>query len=121
MANYATSPGTFTADEINRLERAKIGRRWTHPGTSQDRWYFDAERVWPLDVSRYKTGNISYSRWRGEKISHNQAGRLAGSKIWIDHDGALNLVTYSDQPGLLELAEQGIRDALANAKTPVRV
>lgn len=63
-------------------------RRWTKG--EHDRLYIDSA-VLGLQVERYKTGNISYAEFRGERISNSRAADLADIKIWIDlHTGELH-------------------------------
>ncbi|MCG6493455.1 hypothetical protein [Kitasatospora sp. A2-31] len=68
------------------------GKRWQRNG--MDRVYFDnwAELA-GLDVSYYKSGNISDATYRDEAISNSQARLILGSlsKVWFDTaDGKLH-------------------------------
>lgn len=55
--------------------------RWTKGNF--DRLYANAE-VLGLECSYYKTGNISYATFNGEKISNSWARELKDAKTYID-------------------------------------
>lgn len=60
-------------------------KRWqkTGNGKSFDRLYVDARNL-GLDVSYYKTGNVSGATFDGYKISNCEARRMLASKTYID-------------------------------------
>ena len=65
---------------IKALE-AKGFKRWTKG--NYDRLYINAEAL-GLECEYYKTGNISSSSFKGERISHSQAYRYKAAKTYID-------------------------------------
>lgn len=77
--------------QIEELE-AKGAKRWTK-GT-MDRLYFNATS-YGIEYDRYKSGNISQSRYidkDGEDhgLSHAACGRILAAKLWVDvADGKL--------------------------------
>lgn len=76
--------------EIRALEDAGA-KRWTKG--AMDRLYINAELI-GLDVSYYKTGNVSNATWQGKTVSNADGRRLHYSKIWIDiRDGSLHVRT----------------------------
>lgn len=51
----------------------------------KDRIYINIENmlaVFGLEITRYKTGNISYAELHGEKISNSKAYKLLSGKIY---------------------------------------
>lgn len=70
----------MTESIIKKFE-AKGFTRWTK--YDMDRLYINAETL-GLEASYYKSGNVSYAEYRGEKISNRRAGDMLCSKIWID-------------------------------------
>ena len=90
------------------------GKRWSKYG--KDRIYIDVETL-GLEVSYYKTGNVSNAAWQGEGISNNDARRLLGSKVYVDcADGSLHVSTdfyIYDEPMKLEnVAAKFVENAL---------
>lgn len=81
-------PAVFSTETMTAIG----GNRWTKAG--HDRVYLnDWQRFAGLEIDTYKTGNISYAEYQGEKISHRQAGLLGASidKVWYDAaDGKLH-------------------------------
>lgn len=65
---------------ISRLTD-KGARRWTKG--EHDRLYIDSA-ILGLEIDRYKSGNISYAEFKGEKISNSRAAELDAVKVWID-------------------------------------
>lgn len=70
----------MTESIIKKFEE-KGFTRWTK--YDMDRLYINAETL-GLEASYYKSGNVSYAEYRGEKISNRRAGDMLCSKIWID-------------------------------------
>lgn len=69
--------------------------RWTKYG--KDRLYFDMIKAGFMEVSYYKSGFISYSKFQGEEISHSFAGELLGVKVWIDvQTGEMHSKSYDE-------------------------
>lgn len=71
---------TINAETIAKLEAAGFNR-WTKG--NMDRLYVNAQTL-GLEVSYYKTGNVSSATWQGERISNADARRLLATKFWID-------------------------------------
>lgn len=71
-------------EKINELVE-KHGRwtKTTASGKKIDRIYFDA-RDFGLEISRYKTGNISHAKVNGEWISNAEGRRLLAAKSYYD-------------------------------------
>ncbi len=72
----------MTDEEKIAVLESKGFKRWTKYG--KDRMYIDAKTLLNLDIHYRKSGTISFSEMDGETISHGEAYRLLGSKIWID-------------------------------------
>ena len=67
---------------------AKGFKRWTKGNF--DRMYINANAL-GLECDFYKSGNISYAEWKGEKISNSYASRLSAAKTYFDlKDGKLH-------------------------------
>lgn len=75
-----TTNTALTAETIAKYEAAGF-KRWTKG--SMDRLYVNATTL-GLEVSYYKTGNVSSAKWQGERISNADARRLLSSKVWVD-------------------------------------
>lgn len=71
-------------DRIGELEAMGF-KRWQKVGNnrSYDRLYIDAKDL-GLDVSYYKTGNVSGATFDGCRISNSEARRMLSSKTYID-------------------------------------
>ena len=68
---------------------AKGFKRWTKG--SMDRLYINVTDL-GLEVSYYKTGNVSSARWCGESISNSDGRRFLASKVFVDvKTGTLNV------------------------------
>ncbi len=77
---------------------------WTHPGTGEVRLYVNnLAEVIGLDVSFYKTGNVSSAALDGERISNSKAAQLLGVKVW--------LLDGEDGP---QVGERGVRVFVKN-------
>lgn len=88
----------MTEQRIAELE-AKGFKRWIK-GT-YDRLYINAS-VLGLVCDYYKTGNISYAEFNGEKISNAEAYRMKSAKTFVDvKTGTI----YSNNKYLKETAE----------------
>lgn len=68
-------------DQIAKLEKDGWSR-WTVK--NYDRLYFNSNKNGILDIETYKTGNICYSAWNGEEISHAEAYRILNLKCYVD-------------------------------------
>lgn len=82
MAWAEAKASTMTDEEKIATLEAKGFKRWTKYG--KDRLYINAEKLLNLEIHYRKSGSISFSEMDGESISHGEAYRLIGSKIWID-------------------------------------
>lgn len=77
----------LTDDQIARLEEAG-GKRWQKFG--KDRIYFDATKC-GLELSYYKSGNISGSILNGVVISHANGYMLKATKFYVEvSDGSVH-------------------------------
>ena len=77
--------GGFTADEIKMLTDRGFNR-WTKKlsnGKVIDRLYIAPEYL-GLELTRYKSGNISSAKFNGETISNSEARRIEGTKCYVD-------------------------------------
>ena len=87
----------MTQERIAELEQ-KGFKRWTKG--NMDRLYINAGQL-GLDCEYYKTGNIMYAEFKGEKISNSYARKMKAAKTYI------NVKTdrvYSDVEKLREAA-----------------
>ena len=82
MAWAEAKASTMTDEEKIATLEAKGFKRWTKYG--KDRLYINAEKLLNLEIHYRKSGSISFSEMDGDSISHGEAYRLIGSKIWID-------------------------------------
>lgn len=84
---WAETKGTAkqNRDDIIAALTKKYGR-WTKQGFNgkvYDRIYFNATDL-GMEVSYYKTGNVSSAAIDGESISNCEARRIMGSKAYFD-------------------------------------
>lgn len=84
---WAEAKGTAKKSREGIIEALtkKFGR-WTKTGSNgktYDRIYFNATDL-GLEIGRYNTGNISYAKIDGERISNCEARRILGSKAYFD-------------------------------------
>jgi hypothetical protein len=110
-------PVQLTADTLTAIG----GSRWTKAG--KDRVYINDWAAFAgLEVDQYKSGNISWAAWHGEKISNSQAYKLLSSidKVWFDvADGKLHCRYGHSQSNVAtpeevwEAVLSGIRTAIA--------
>lgn len=95
----------LTDNEIKTLEAVGF-KRWTKGDF--DRLYIDPIKI-GLMVDRYRTGNIAYAEWQGEKISNNRAKELINTKVFIDvTDGEVVSKWPMLEEAALKLAELSI-------------
>lgn len=111
-AVYGGAKGTFTQAAVDDII-SNGGNRWTKYG--KDRLYLGnlAYSVGGLDVSRYKTGNISGASIDGETISNSGARRLLNvtSDMYINlQTGGINV----PNTGSLRTEEQIVVDKVLN-------
>lgn len=70
-------------DELAEELQGSGFTRWNKAG--HDRMYYNIENTKHLDIERYKrSGMISYAALDGEQISHADANRLLGTKVYYD-------------------------------------
>lgn len=99
--------------QIEALE--KVGfNRWTKNG--MDRLYASKEAM-QLELTYYKTGNISSAALMGEKISNSRARKLIGEKIYIDVETEELTSKYDDVDyELMNAVRETAEKALAEVK-----
>lgn len=71
---------TMTSEMIEKLEKAGF-KRWTKG--DKDRLYVNAKEL-GLELSYYKTGNVSSAWFCGDSISNSEGRRLQAAKTYID-------------------------------------
>lgn len=101
----------MTESIIKKFE-AKGFTRWTK--YDMDRLYINAETL-GLEASYYKSGNVSYAEYRGEKISNRRAGDMLCSKIWIDVETG-KLCSKNADSDLLADAQKLVDQVIAEIK-----
>lgn len=99
--------------QIEALEKAGFNR-WTKNG--MDRLYATKEAM-QLELTYYKTGNISSASLMGEKISNGRARKLIGEKIYIDVETGELTSKYDDVDyELMDAVRETMENALAEVK-----
>lgn len=99
--------------QIEALEKAGFNR-WTKNG--MDRLYASKEAM-QLELTYYKTGNISSASLMGEKISNSRARKLIGEKIYIDVETEELTSKYDDVDyELMDAVRETMEKALAEVK-----
>lgn len=116
-ATEATNPAEqskekagFTDDEINTLTDRGFNR-WTKKlsnGKVMDRLYIKPEYL-GLELTRYKSGNISSAKFNGETISNSEARRIEGTKCYVD---VATKEVVCDREDLKQAAQEVVGDAL---------
>ena len=107
----------FTDDEIKILTDRGFNR-WTKKlsnGKVMDRLYIKPEYL-GLELTRYKSGNISSAKFIGETISNSEARRIEGTKCYVD---VATKEVVCDREGLKQAAQEVIDDALSKEKSQV--
>lgn len=102
--------GGFTDDEIKTLTDRGFNR-WTKKlsnGKVIDRLYIDPEYL-GLELTRYKSGNISSAKFNGETISNSEARRIEGTKCYVD---VATKEVVCDREDLKQATQEVIDDAL---------
>ena len=100
----------FTDDEIKTLTDRGFNR-WTKKlsnGKVMDRLYIKPEYL-GLELTRYKSGNISSAKFNGETISNSEARRIEGTKCYVD---VATKEVVCDRDDLKQAAQEVIDDAL---------
>ena len=104
----------FTDDEIKTLTDRGFNR-WTKKlsnGKVMDRLYIKPEYL-GLELTRYKSGNISSAKFNGETISNSEARRIEGTKCYVD---VATKEIVCDREDLKQAAQEVIDDALSKEK-----
>lgn len=107
----------FTDDEIKTLTDRGFNR-WTKKlsnGKAMDRLYIKPEYL-GLELTRYKSGNISSAKFNGETISNSEARRIEGTKCYVD---VATKEVVCDREDLKQAAQEVIDDALSKEKSQV--
>ena len=107
----------FTDDEIKTLTDRGFNR-WTKKlsnGKVMDRLYIKPEYL-GLELTRYKSGNISSAKFNGETISNSEARRIEGTKCYVD---VATKEVVCDREDLKQAAQEVIDDALSKEKSQV--
>lgn len=100
----------FTDDEIKTLTDRGF-KRWTKKlsnGKVMDRLYIKPEYL-GLELTRYKSGNISSAKFNGETISNSEARRIEGTKCYVD---VATKEVVCDREDLKQAAQEVVDDAL---------
>ncbi|WP_444321846.1 hypothetical protein, partial [Megasphaera sp.] len=109
--------GGFTDDEIKTLTDRGFNR-WTKKlanGKVMDRLYINPEYL-GLELTRYKSGNISSAKFNGETISNSEARRIEGTKCYVD---VATKEVVCDREDLKQAAQEVVDDALSKEKFQV--
>lgn len=109
--------GGFTDDEIKTLTDRGFNR-WTKKlsnGKVMDRLYIKPEYL-GLELTRYKSGNISSATFNGERISNSEARRIEGTKCYVD---VATKEVVCDRDDLKQVAQEVVDDALSKEKSQV--
>lgn len=109
--------GGFTADEIKMLTDRGFNR-WTKKlsnGKVIDRLYIDPEYL-GLELTRYKSGNISSAKFNGETISNSEARRIEGTKCYVD---VATKEVVCDREDLKQAAQEVVDNVLSKEEPQV--
>lgn len=113
-AEQSKEKAGFTDDEINTLTDRGF-KRWTKKlpnGKVMDRLYIKPEYL-GLELTRYKSGNISSATFNGETISNSEARRIEGTKCYVD---VATKEVVCDREDLKQAAQEVVDDALSKEK-----
>lgn len=116
-AEQSKEKAGFTDDEINTLTDMGF-KRWTKKlpnGKVMDRLYIKPEYL-GLELTRYKSGNISSAKFNGETISNSEARRIEGTKCYVD---VATKEIVCDREDLKQAAQEVVDDALSKEKSQV--
>lgn len=104
------------------LEKA-IQNGWTEwKKYGKNRLYFSAKKSELLELGFYNSGNINFSEFKGEKISHSDANKLIASKVYIDLDTMeLHVETEADEDMINEIVEVAVEKVTAKKELLVEV
>ena len=107
----------FTDDEIKTLTDRGF-KRWTKKlsnGKVMDRLYIKPEYL-GLELTRYKSGNISSATFNGERISNSEARRIEGTKCYVD---IATKEVVCDREDLKQAAQEVVDNVLSKEKPQV--
>lgn len=107
----------FTDDEIKTLTDRGF-KRWTKKlsnGKVMDRLYINPEYL-GLELTRYKSGNISSATFNGERISNSEARRIEGTKCYVD---IATKEVVCDREDLKQAAQEVVDNVLSKEKPQV--
>ena len=105
----------FTDEEIKTLTDRGFNR-WTKKlpnGKVMDRLYIKPEYL-GLELTRYKSGNISSAKFNGETISNSEARRIESTKCYVD---VATKEIVCDREDLKQAAQEVVDDALSKEKS----
>lgn len=114
-AEQSKEKAGFTDDEINTLTDRGF-KRWTKKlpnGKVMDRLYIKPEYL-GLELTRYKSGNISSATFNGETISNSEARRIEGTKCYVN---VATKEVVCDREDLKQAAQEVVDDALSKEKS----
>lgn len=114
-AEQSKEKAGFTDDEINTLTDRGF-KRWTKKlpnGKVMDRLYIKPEYL-GLELTRYKSGNISSATFNGETISNSEARRIESTKCYVD---VATKEIVCDREDLKQAAQEVVDDALSKEKS----
>lgn len=109
--------GGFTDDEIKTLTDGGFNR-WTKKlpnGKVMDRLYIKPEDL-GLELTRYKSGNISSATFNGETISNSEARRIESTKCYVD---VATKKVVCDREDLKQAAQEVVDNVLSKEKPQV--
>ena len=109
--------GGFTDDEIKTLTDSGFNR-WMKKlpnGKVMDRLYIKPEYL-GLELTRYKSGNISSATFNGETISNSEARRIEGTKCYVD---IATKEVVCDREDLKQAAQEVVDNVLSKEKPQV--
>ena len=109
--------GGFTDDEIKTLTDRGFNR-WTKKlsnGKVMDRLYIKPEYL-GLELTRYKSGNISSAKFNGETISNSEARRIEGTKCYVD---VATKEVVCDREDLKQVAQEVVDNVLSKEEPQV--
>lgn len=107
----------FTDEEIKTLTDRGFNR-WTKKlsnGKVMGRLYIKPEYL-GLELTRYKSGNISSAKFNGETISNSEARRIESTKCYVD---VATKEVVCDREDLKQAAQEVVDDALSKEKSQV--
>lgn len=91
---------------------------WRKPGTTQTRRYINnVKDIVGLELTRYRSGNVSGASLNGSYVSNAEGCRIGAAcndaKFWIDEAGTLHYRDMSEYWGPREITFDEVRDAVS--------